>query len=77
VNFFSTIASFQELHFAARCDKSRENIFLLIKILRQPIRIFEISGHWNCLGEENACYHVKENKKLGKKLVSKVTLHFV
>ena len=28
-------------------------------------------------GEENACYHVKEHKKLGQKLMSKVTLHFV
>ena len=52
-------------------------IFLLVKILQQPIRIFEISGYWSCHGEENACYHVKEHKKLGQKLVSKVTLHFV
>ena len=41
------------------------------------IRIFEISGYWSCHGEENACYYVKEHKKLGQKLVSKVTLHFV
>ena len=52
-------------------------IFLLVKILQQPIRIFEISGYWSCHGEENACCHVKEHKKLGQKLVSKVTLHFV
>ena len=26
---------------------------------------------------QNACYHVKEHKKLGQKLVSKVTLNFV
>ena len=52
-------------------------IFLLIKILQQPIRIFEISGYWSCHGEENACYYVKEHKKLGQKLVSKVTSHFV
>ena len=52
-------------------------IFLLVKILQQPIRIFEISGSWSYHGEENACYHVKEHKKLGQKLVSKVTLHFV
>ena len=52
-------------------------IFLLVKILQQPIRIIEISGYWSCHGEENACYHVKEHKKLGQKLVSKVTLHFV
>ena len=51
-------------------------IFLLVKILQQPIRIFEISGYWSH-GEENACYHVKEHKKLGQKLMSKVTLHFV
>ena len=52
-------------------------IFLLVKILQQPIRIFEKSGYWSCHGEENACYHVKEHKKLGQKVVSKVTLHFV
>ena len=52
-------------------------IFLLVKIHQQPIKIFEISGYWSCRGEENACYHVKEHKKLGQKLVSKVTLHFV
>ena len=52
-------------------------IFLLVKILQQPIRIFEISSYWRCHGEENACYHVKEHKKLDQKLVSKVTLHFV
>ena len=52
-------------------------VFLLVKILQQPIRIIEISGYWSCHGEENACYHVKEHKKLGQKLVSKVTLHFV
>ena len=51
--------------------------FLLVKILQQPIRIFEINGYWSCHGEENACYHVKEHKKLGQKLVSKVTLYFV
>ena len=52
-------------------------IFLLVKILQQPIRIFEISGYWSCHGEENACYHVKEHIKPGQKLVSKVTLYFV
>ena len=51
--------------------------FLLVKILQQPIKIFEISGYWSCHGEEKACYYVKEHKKLGQKLVSKVTLHFV
>ena len=50
---------------------------LLVKILQQPIRIFEISGYWSCHGEENACYHVNEHKKLGHKLVSKVALHCV
>ena len=48
-----------------------------MEILQQPIRIIEISGYWSCHGEESACYHVKEHKKLGQKLVSKVTLHFV
>jgi len=52
-------------------------IFLLVKILQQPIRIFEISGYWSCHGEQNAGYPVKEHKKLGQKPVSKVTLHFV
>ena len=52
-------------------------IFLLVKILQQPIRIFEISASWSYHGEENASYHVKEHKKLGQKLVSKMTLHFV
>ena len=52
-------------------------IFLLVKILPQPIRILEISGYWSCHGEQNACYHVKEHKKLGQKLVLKATLHFV
>ena len=52
-------------------------IFLLVKILPQPIRIFEISGHWSCHGEQHTGYHVKEHKKLSQKLVSKVTLHFV
>ena len=56
---------------------SFSTIFLLVKILQQPIRIFEISGSWSYHGEENACYHVKEHKKLAQKLVSKVTLHFV
>ena len=48
-------------------------IFLLVKIFQQPIRIFEISGYWSCHGEHIA----KEHKKLGEKLMSKVTLHFV
>ena len=52
-------------------------IFLLVKILQQPIRIFEISGFCSYHREQNACYHVKEHKKLYQKLVSKVTLHFV
>ena len=52
-------------------------MFLLAEVIQLPIRIVEISGYWSCHGEENACYHVKEHKKLGQKLVSKVTLHFV
>ena len=51
--------------------------FLLVQTIQQPIRIFEISGYWSGHGEENASYHVKEHKKLGQKLMSKVTLHFV
>ena len=51
-------------------------IFLLVKILQQPIKIL-ISGFCSCHREQNACYHVKEHKKLCQKLVSKVTLHFV
>ena len=47
-------------------------IFLLVKIIQQPIRIFDISGYWSCHGEQNAGYHVKEHKKLGQILVSKV-----
>jgi len=55
-------------------------IFLLVKILQlfnSSIKIFEISDYWICRGEEKACHHVKEHKKLGQKLVSKVTLQFV
>ena len=52
-------------------------IFLLVKILEQPIRIFEISGFWSCHGEQNAGYQAKDHKKLGQPLMSKVTLHFV
>jgi len=52
-------------------------IFLLLKILQLPIKIFEISSYWSCRGEEKACYREKEHKKLCQKLVSKVTLQFV
>ena len=52
-------------------------IFLLAENLQQPIRIFEICGYWSCHGEHNASYHVKEDKNLYQKMVSKVTLHFV
>ena len=52
-------------------------IFLLVKILQQLIRIFEISGYLSCHWEQYAGYPVKEHKKLGQKLVSKVTLHFI
>jgi len=51
-------------------------IFLLVKILQQPIRIFEISGFWSCHGEENACCHVKEHKKLRQKTDVKNDLAF-
>ena len=49
-------------------------IFLLVKILQQPIRIYEIGSYH---GEQNASYHVKEDKNLYQKMLSKVTLHFV
>ena len=68
---------FQMLVLVLQSMVAFSTIFLLVKILQQPIRIFEISGYWSCHGEEKACYHVKEHKKLGQKLVSKVTLHFV
>ena len=40
-------------------------IFLLAENLQQPIRVFEIGGYWSCHGEQNASYHVKEDKKSG------------
>ena len=52
-------------------------IFLLAENLHQPIRVFEIGGYWSCHGEQNASYHVKEDKNLCQKMVLKVTLHFV
>ena len=52
-------------------------IFLLTENLQQPIRVFEIGGYWSCHGEQNASYHVKEDKNLCQKMVLKVTLHFV
>ena len=52
-------------------------IFLLAENLQQPIRIFEIGGYWSCHGEQNASYHVKEDKNQYQKMVSKVTLYFV
>ena len=52
-------------------------VFLLVKILQQPFRIFEISGFWCCHGEQYAGYHIKEHKNLYQNLVSKVRLHFV
>ena len=48
-------------------------IFLLAENLQQPIRVFEIGGYWSCHGEQNASYHVKEDKNLYQKMVSKVT----
>ena len=42
-------------------------------ILQQPIRIFEIVVIGAAMEKKNACYQVKEHKKLG----SKVTLLFV
>ena len=52
-------------------------ILLLAENLQLPIRVFEIGGYWSCHGEQNASYHVKEDKNLYQKIVSKVTLHFV
>ena len=44
------------------CMIAFSTIFLLVKILQQPIRIFEISGFCCCHGEQNAGYHIKEHK---------------
>ena len=52
-------------------------IFLLIEVIQQPIRIIEIGGYQSCHGEQIEGYHMKEDKNLYQKLVSKVTLHFV
>ena len=52
-------------------------IFLLVEVIQQSIRIIEIGGYWSCHGEQIEGYHMKEDKNLRQKLVSKVTLHFV
>ena len=39
-------------------------IFLLVKILQQPIRIFEIGGYFSCHRYQNEGYLVKEQEKL-------------
>ena len=57
-------------------------VLLLVPILQQPIRIFEISGYLSCYGDQNAGKmqppdHIKEQKNLYRKLVSKLTMHFV
>ena len=51
-------------------------IFLLAENLQQPIKVFEIGGYSSCHGEQNASYHVKEDKNMHQRMVSKVTLHF-
>ena len=52
-------------------------LFLLVEILQQPIRIYEIGGYFSCHGDQNEGYPVKEHKNLYHNLLSKVTLHFV
>ena len=52
-------------------------VSLLVEVIQQPIRIVEIGGYWSCHGEQIEGYHMKEDKNLYQKLVSKVTLHFV
>jgi len=52
-------------------------IFFLAENLQQPIRVSKIEGYLSCHGEQNTSYHVKEDKNLYQKIVSKVTLHFV
>ena len=51
-------------------------IFLLVEVIQQPIRIVEIGGYRSCHGEQIEGYHMKEDKNLYHKLVSKVTLKF-
>ena len=41
--------------------------FSLVKILLQPIRIFEIGGYFSCHRHQNEGYYVKERKNLIKK----------
>ena len=36
------------------------NHFLIGGNFQQPIRIFEMGAYWNCRGEQNAGYQVKE-----------------
>ena len=52
-------------------------IFLLVEVIQQPIRIVEIGGYWSCHGEQMERYHMRGDKNLYQKLVSKVTLHSV
>ena len=52
-------------------------VLLLVEVILQPIRIVEIGGYWFCHGEQIEGYHMKADKNLHQKLVSKVNLHFV
>ena len=52
-------------------------MILLVEVIQQPIRIIEIGGYRSCHGEQIEGYHMKEDKNLYQKLVSKMTLHFV
>ena len=51
--------------------------FILVQTIHQPVRMFDITGYWSCYGEQNASYHVKEQRKLYQTQVSKATLYFV
>ena len=52
-------------------------VFLLVEVIHQPIRIVEIGGYWSCHGKQIKGYHMKQEKNLYQKQVSKVTMHFV
>ena len=50
------------------------NHFLLVEVIQQPIRIIVIESYWSCHGEQIEGYHMKEDKSLYQKLVSKAEL---
>ena len=51
--------------------------FRLVEIPQQPIRISQFTGFLSYHGEKKERYRVKEHKKLCRKLMSKMSLHFV